>query len=403
MPYAFDHATFAAAAQQIDGVVHQTPMVRSPHLSEIAGVPVLLKAENLQTTGSFKLRGAFTRLSRLSDEEKQQGVVAASAGNHAQGVAFSAQRLGIPARIVMPEDAALPKVEATRRYGAEVVLSGPDVAAALTVAMADAERSGRTFIHPYDHEDVVAGQGTLGLEILDQVPDVGTILVPTGGGGLLAGVAAAVHSVRPEVAVVGVQAESAAAWPESLAVGHPVQLERLQTMADGIAVALPGEVPFGLIRDHVASVDTVSEELISHAMLLLAERAKLVVEPSGAAGVAALLEEPGIFEGPVVAILSGGNVDPLVLLRSIRHGMRAVRRYLKARVIVTDTPGSLAALLVELAATGANVIDITHSRTTTNLAVGEVAVTVDLETKGPEHCADVITHLRDRGYSAAEH
>ncbi|UNX56316.1 threonine ammonia-lyase [Georgenia sp. TF02-10] len=383
----------------MEPVVHRTPVEASTTLARRAGTPVWLKAENLQRTGSFKIRGAYLRMSRLSAAEQARGVVAASAGNHAQGVALAARELGLSAKIFMPADAALPKVAATRQYGAEVVLTGATLGEALAAATAEVGASGRVLIHPYDHPDIVTGQGTIGLEILEQVPGVRTILVPTGGGGLLAGVAAAVHAVDPDVAVVGVQAAGAAAYPPSLAVGHPVALERLSTMADGIAVPLPGTVPFALIAEHVREVRTVGEEELSRAVLHVVERAKLVVEPSGAAGVAALLADPGAFPGPVAVVLTGGNVDPLVLLRIIRHGMSSAGRYLQMRVLVQDAPGRLAALLAELAAVGGNVVSVEHSRTGAGLGVDEVEIAVELETKGPEHCEAVLTALREQGYT----
>ncbi|WP_341358961.1 threonine ammonia-lyase [Georgenia sp. M64] len=398
---AFDLETFREAARTVAAVARVTPVEESTTLARLVGTPVWLKAENLQRTGSFKVRGAYVRMSRLTAEEKARGVVAASAGNHAQGVALAARELGISARIFMPVDAALPKVAATRQYGAEVVLTGADLTECLAAATAD--DSGRVLIHPYDHPDIVAGQGTIGLEILEQVPGVRTILVPTGGGGLLAGVAAAVHAVDPTVAVVGVQAAAAAAYPASLAQGHPVLRRELHTMADGIAVGMPGEVPFRLIAEHVASVRTVSEEELSRAVLHVVERAKLVVEPSGAAGVAALLAEPDAFAGPVVVVLSGGNVDPLVLLRIIRHGMSAAGRYLQMRVLLKDTPGNLARLLQRLAESGGNVVNIEHARTAAGLAVDEVEITVELETKGPEHCESVLEELRGHGYTILRH
>ncbi|WP_226925326.1 threonine ammonia-lyase [Georgenia thermotolerans] len=394
-----DLATFQEAARVVAAVAQRTPVDASTTLGRLLGVPVYLKAENLQRTGSFKVRGAYLRMARLTAEEQARGVVAASAGNHAQGVALAARELGISARIFMPLDAALPKVAATRQYGAEVVLAGQDLSGALDAAAEEVARTGRVLIHPYDHPDIVTGQGTIGLEIVEQVPDVRTVVVPTGGGGLLAGVAAAIHAVDPTITVVGVQAEAAATYPESLAQGHPVLRPDVHTMADGIAVPLPGEVPFGIIAEHVAEVRTVTEEELSRAVLYLVERAKLVVEPSGAAGVAALLGRPGGLEGPVVVILSGGNVDPLVLLRIIRHGMTAAGRYLQMRVIVQDAPGSLAALLRELAAGGGNVVSVEHTRTAAGLAVDEVEISVELETKGPEHCAAVLDGLRRRGYT----
>ncbi|WP_127129761.1 threonine ammonia-lyase [Georgenia sp. SYP-B2076] len=395
----FDLATFQDAARVVSAVAHRTPVESSTTLEGVVGSPVWLKAENLQRTGSFKVRGAYLRMSRLSESERAHGVVAASAGNHAQGVALAARELGITARIFMPLDAALPKVAATRQYGAEVVLGGASLNEALEAASAEAARTGAVLIHPYDHPDIVAGQGTIGLEILEQVPGARTIVVPTGGGGILAGIAVAVHQVDPTINVVGVQADGAAAYPESLTQGRPVLRTDMHTMADGIAVGMPGEVPFRLIAEHVSELRTVTEEEISRAVLYLVERAKLVVEPSGAVGVAAVLAAPTTFNGPVVVVLTGGNVDPLVLLRIIRHGMAAAGRYLQMRVLVQDAPGSLARLLNELAASGGNVVSVEHMRTGAGLAVDEVEISVELETKGPEHCQSVLETLRERGYT----
>ena len=291
-------ADIEAAATLLEGIAIPTPMEESRWLQALVGGPVLLKCENLQRTGSFKIRGGYVRLSRLSPEERARGVVAASAGNHAQGVALAAQMLGINATVFMPEGAPIPKVNATRAYGADVLFEGEYLTQALLAAQAFAEETGAVFIHPFDHRDIVAGQGTVGLEILDQAPELETVLVPTGGGGLLAGVALAVKARRPDVRVVGVQAEEAAAYPESLRAGAPVALERMSTMADGIAVARPGDLPFAAIQEHFDEVVTVSEESMSRALVLLLERAKMVVEPSGAAAVAAVLDEPGRFETP---------------------------------------------------------------------------------------------------------
>ncbi len=386
------------AAQRLDGVTTRTPVEESSSLSEIVGTRVVLKCENLQRTGSFKLRGAYLRLSRLSAEERARGVVAASAGNHAQGVALAARELGINAVVYMPRNAALPKLSATRGYGAEVRQEGAHLAGALAAARRDAAESGRVFIPPFDHRDIVTGQATIGLEVLDQVPDVRTIIVPTGGGGLLAGVAAAVHARGADVRVVGVQAAGAAAFPASIAEGRPVALERMNTIADGIAVPAPSELTLDIVRRHVADVRTVSEEELARAILLLSERAKLVVEPSGAAGVAALLGKELDLEGPVAVILSGGNVDTLVLYRILRHGLVSAGRYLQMEVRVPDQPGSLAGLLGVLAATGGNVVSIKHDRTGSDLGVAEVQIGVELETKGTEHCHEVLTTLRAEGY-----
>jgi len=393
-----DRTVLEDAARLLRGVTTRTPVEESTSLSDVAGVPVHLKCENLQRTGSFKLRGAYVRLSRLSPEEKARGVVAASAGNHAQGVALAARELGVSAVVHMPRNAALPKLAATRGYGAEVRQDGATLAEALVAAQREAAATGRVLIPPFDHADVVAGQATLGLEVLEQVPDVRTILVPTGGGGLLAGVAAAVQARGADVRVVGVQAEGAAAFPASLAAGHPVALTRMSTIADGIAVPAPGELTLEIVRDLVADVRTVSEEQIARAMLMLSERAKLVVEPSGAAGVAALLDGARGLEGPVVVVLSGGNVDPLVLHRILRHGLVAAGRYLQMKVRVPDEPGSLAGLLAVLATTGANVVSVQHDRTGTNLGLAEVLIGVELETKGTDHCHEVVARLHAEGY-----
>jgi threonine dehydratase len=298
----------------------------------------------------------------------------------------------------MPPGAPIPKVLATRGYGAEVVFDGDTVDDCLVAARAHAERTGAVLIHPFDHVDVVAGQGTCGLEILEQCPQVRTVLVCTGGGGLLAGIAAAVKATRPDVRVVGVQAASAAAFPGSLAAGHPVPVGQMRTMADGIAVGCPGEVPFAIVQALVDDVVTVDEDLLARAMLFLLERAKQVAEPAGAAGVAALLDHPHDFEPPVVAMVSGGNIDPLLMMQVLRHGMLAAGRYLQFRVRVADRPGSLARLVAVLADTGANVLEVGHNRTDRQLGVDEVEIGVQLETKGPDHAAEVLAHLRDAGF-----
>lgn len=392
------------AARLLEPVVTRTPVEYSRALSEIAGTDVYLKCENLQRSGSFKVRGAYVRMARLSAAEQARGVVAASAGNHAQGVALAAAQLGIDAVVYMPIDAALPKIAATRQYGAEVRLHGLTVDEALAAARAEAERTGAVLIHPFDHLDVVVGQGTLALEIVEQVPEAATVLVPVGGGGLAAGIQAALAELRPDVRVIGVQAARAAAYPASLAAGAPVTAAELHTMADGIAVGTPGAVPFELLHRYDTEVRTVSEEDLSRALLLVAERAKLLVEPAGAAGVAAVMAGgAGAFAGPVVVLLSGGNIDPLVLLRVVRHGLASSGRYLALRVRLHDSPGALAGLLRELAKLGANVMHINHTRTGIDLDVDEAEVELQVETKGPEHCAGVLAGLRDHGYRLSEH
>ena len=387
-----------AAADLLEGVAVRTPMEESRWLSEVAGGEVRLKCENLQRTGSFKARGAYVRMSHLTPEERARGVVAASAGNHAQGVALAAQLLGIDATVFMPEGAPIPKERATRGYGADVVFAGAVLEDSLAAAAEFSERTGAVLIHPFDHADVVAGQATCGLEILEQAPEVRTVLVPTGGGGFLAGIALAVKSVRPDVRVVGVQAEQAAAFPGSLAAGAPVGLEGMATMADGIAVGKPGEVTFAMVRDLVDDIVTVSEESLSQALLSLVERAKMVVEPAGAAAVAALLDDPAAFRTPAVAVLSGGNIDPLLLGKVIRHGLAAGGRYLYLRICIKDRPGGLAALLATVGDVGANVLEVTHARTSPSLALDEVEVTLQLETRSLEHAGEVRAALLREGF-----
>ena len=395
-------ADVAAAARVLEGIALRTPIETSAALSQLAGGTVLLKCENLQRAGSFKIRGAYVRMSALSAEERALGVVAASAGNHAQGVALAARLLGVHATVYMPEGAALPKVAATQEYGATVVLGGSSVDEALHAARAHADRTGAVLIHPFDHRDVVAGQGTIALEILEQVPDVRTILVPVGGGGLAAGIVAALGDDHPDVTVIGVQAAGAASYPASLAAGHPIPAARMTTMADGIAVGRPGDVPFTLLHDRGVQVRTVSEEDLSRALLLVAERAKMLVEPSGAAGVAALVADGPPIATPAVVVLSGGNIDPLLLLRVIRHGLASAGRYLQMHIRIDDHPGALAALLGDLAASGGNVMHIGHVRTGVGLAVDEVEIAVQVETRGPAHCSDVLAHLRAAGYHVVE-
>ena len=388
-----------AARKLLAGVVRMTPLEHSRVLAAAAGGPVHLKCENLQRTGSFKIRGAYTRIARLTAEERAAGVVAASAGNHAQGVALAAQLLDTRATVIMPVSAALPKVDATRNYGAEVLLAGGSVDEALAVAREYEAETGAVLVHPFDHPDIVAGQGTVGLEVLEQCPEVRTVLVGTGGGGVVAGIGLAVKALRPDVTVVAVQAEAAAAYPPSLAAGRPIALDRMATMADGIAVGRPGDLPFALIRDVVDEVVTVSEAAISKALLLCLERAKQVVEPAGAAAVAAVLAEPRRWEPPMVAVLTGGNIDPLLLMRVVQHGMLAAGRYLSVRVRIADRPGELARLLVLVAELGANVVDVEHSRTTSHLDLGEVEVALSVETRGAEHRVELLAALSAAGHA----
>jgi threonine dehydratase len=378
----------------------------------VAGRAVLLKPEHLQRTGSFKIRGAYNHIAQLSPGVP---VVAASAGNHAQGVALAASLTGRAATIFMPRGAALPKVAATRAYGAEVRLDGEVVDDCIGLARAFAADTGAAFVPPFDDEAVIAGQGTIGLELAEEAPDAEVVVVPVGGGGLASGVAAALTlgnqplrvgpggqlaGPRPHVRVIGVEAAGAPTVSEALAAGGPVMLDRLATMADGIAVASCSELTFAHVQAFVDDIVLVDEEEISEAMLLLIERAKAVVEPSGAAPLAAILAGRVGGTGPAVAVLSGGNVDPLLLTKLIEHGLSAAGRYLTLRIVMADRVGALAGLTSELARLGLNVLDVEHHRSGRDLPVSEVEVQITVETRDRDHHAEVVKALAASGYRA---
>ena len=395
-------ADFEDARQRVTPVLEVTPMQTSQFLTDLLGALVLLKCENLQRTGSYKIRGAYNRISRLTDEEKARGVVAASAGNHAQGVAFAARELGIRSTIFMPLGVALPKLQATRNYGAEVVLVGHTVQEPLLAAAEFAERTGAVFIHPFDHPDVVAGQGTLGLDVYDEVPDLATVVVPIGGGGLISGVASAIRqraaAAGRQVRIIGVQAANAAAYPVSLDRGAPTEITVLPTIADGIAVGKPGVLNFDIVRDAVDEIVTVTDDQIATAVLTLIERAKLVVEPAGAVGVAAIMAGLVSPNGTTVLLLTGGNIDPLMMERIISHGLAASERYLKLRIPLPDRPGQLARVSALVAECNANVVEVLHTRHHGGLLISQVELELHIETRGPEHADQVITRLRDDGF-----
>ena len=320
------------AAKRLKGIIRPTVMLNAGWLERQIGSPVSLKPENLQRAGSFKIRGAYNLMSQLSDADRKKGVIAASAGNHAQGVALAAQLLGIKSTVYMPVGASITKVMATKGYGAEVKFIGDRIDVAIAEAKSESEKNGAIFISPFDHAHIVAGQGTVGLEILEQMPAVKTVLVCTGGGGLLAGTAMAIKEQNPKVKVIGVQAANAAAFPNSLKEGKPIALETMNTIADGIAVGKPGEIPFRIIQDYVDEVITVTESQLSIAILQTLERGKLLVEPGGAAAAAAFIANPKAFEGPVAIVLSGGNIDPLLLERIMQTGLASSGRYLTVRI-----------------------------------------------------------------------
>jgi threonine dehydratase len=377
-----------AARARLEGVARVTPVYRSETLSRATGRDVLLKAENLQRTGSFKVRGAYNRISQLSDEQRAAGVVAASAGNHGQAVAWAAREVGATARIFMPQDAAMAKVDATRHYGADVELTGPAIEECLDAARAFVVETGATFVHPFEDPEIIAGQGTIGLELVDQVESLDTVLIPIGGGGLSSGIALALRAAKPKVRIVGVQA--AGTLPDG--PGY--------TIADGIAVKKPGELTMSILERVLDDIVSVTDEEISAAIVLLLERTKLVVEGAGAVGVAALLGGKAGGTGTVVPIVSGGNIDATLLISVMRHGLAAAGRYLVLRTRVPDRPGELARLLTLLANDRVNVVEVEHQRETGDLPVAETGVELTLLTRDPAHCDEIPANLARWGYPA---
>jgi threonine dehydratase len=392
-----DLSDILAASDRLRGVVRRTPLLESLIWSAIAGAPVYLKAENLQRTGSFKLRGAANMVALLSDEERSRGVIAASAGNHAQGVAVAATSAGIPSLVVMPTTAAFAKVEATRRYGAEVIQFGTSYAEAAQEMQRLAAERGMTVLPAFDDERVIAGQGTLGLELCAGLPALELVLVPVGGGGLAAGVAAAVKALIPGASVVGVQA---AAVPAAARLFHDLPPESSRTtIADGIAVSRPGAVTMPMLRRLLDDIVCVDDEAITDAMVRLLEFSKLVVEGAGAVGAAALLRGVVRPQGRRTAVvLSGGNVDINLLARIVEHGLSQSGRYTTILAAVNDSPGELASVVDVLAAAGANVLDVEHRRTGSWLSFGRVEVEFLVETRDAEHAEAVFQALRDAGF-----
>ena len=377
-----------AARARLAGVARVTPVYGSDTLSQLVGGKVLLKAENLQRTGSFKIRGAYNRISTLSDDERAAGVVAASAGNHGQAVAWAAREVGARARIYMPEDAPMAKVEATRHYGAEIELTGAAIEACLDAATAYVSEHGATFVHPFEDPVVIAGQGTIGLELAEQAPDLETVLIPIGGGGLASGIALALRAVKPGLRIVGVQAEG------TLPGGSGY------TIADGIAVKKPGELTMSILDDVLDEIVSVTDEQITEAIVLLLERTKLVVEGGGAVGVAALLSGKVDKPGVVVPVLSGGNIDATLLISVMRRGLAVAGRFLVVRTRVPDRPGELAKLLTLLANERVNVVEVEHQRETADLPVAETGVELTLVTRDSAHCDEILATMSRLGYPA---
>jgi threonine dehydratase len=375
-----------SARERLAGVARVTPVFPSETLSRLAGRPVRLKAENLQRTGSFKIRGAYTKLSSLEPERRAAGVVAASAGNHGQAVAWAARELGAPARIFMPQDSPMAKVDATRSYGAEIELTGPAFEETLETALAYVEETGSAFVHPYEDTLVMSGQGTIGLELAEQVEELETVVIPIGGGGLASGISLALRAVRPGLRLVGVQA----AGTRPGGSGY--------TIADGIAVKEPGELTMGILGETLDDIVSVEDEEIAEAIVLLAERTKLVVEGGGAVSVAAVLGGLTGGSGPVVALLSGGNIDASLMEQVMRRGLALSGRYLVLRTRVLDRPGELATLLGLLAEERVNVVEVAHQREAAGVPVGYTGVELTLLSRDPAHCDELVAKLQEWGY-----
>jgi len=386
----------------VETVARRTPILSTRTFSERAGGTVVLKAENLQRTGSFKVRGVAAKLAALGDEGCKRGVVAASAGNHAQALAVAAAVRGIPCEVFVPADAPMSKIEAARGQGAIVHIGGSSVDACLVAALERSETGGLAFVHPFDDPAIVAGQGTLGLELLEDVPDLAKVVIPVGGGGLCAGVALAIKAARPDVSIVGVQAAACAPFPASMLAGEPIEAASALTIADGIAVKRPGGITLPLLMELTDEVVAVGEDETAEAMVLLLERCKLVVEGAGAVGVAALLggHVKPAEHGVTVAILSGGNVDAGLLSAIARRHETQSGRRLVLLTRVPDRPGALATILATIANTGANIVDVSHMREGLDLHVRETAVEFVLETRGHEHAQRVLSALHDEGYAA---
>ena len=381
----------------------KTPILPARSLGQMADCELFLKAENLQRAGSFKVRGAANRIAVLSPDQKARGVIAASAGNHAQGVALAAGNLGIPCTVVMPTGASLPKVEATRGYGATVLLQGDDFDQSQRHAQRVMRENGMTFIHAFDDPAIVAGQGTIGLEILEQVEGLDTVVVPVGGGGLISGIGLAIKETAPKLKVIGVQAEAATAVVDSYKANRRLTVKGNSTVADGIAVGTPGRITLPLVSRYVDDMVVVEEDEITQAMMLLLERGKLLVEGAGAVGLAALLGGRIQVAGKRVAVvLSGGNVDAHLIAHVVEHGLAHAGRYLVLRVMVEDRPGQLNRLLSIVSSTDVNVLDIGHLRHAPSVHMGQVEIQLTLETRNYAHTVGVRERLRNAGYAPYE-
>ncbi len=387
------------AHERIGKLIHKTPIDSSKTLSFLSGCDIYLKLENLQKTGSYKVRGAFNKILKLKESGVKNGVIAASAGNHAQGVAYAASQSGLPSVIVMPETAPISKISATKSYGAEVVLWGEDFDSSYSKAIEISKERDLTFIHAFDDPDVIAGQGTIALEIIESLDDLDLIIAPIGGGGLISGISLAIKETKPNTRVIGVQAEGAASMYLSLKEGKPVKIERVNTIADGIAVRKPGEITFNIIQKYVDDIVLVSDEEIASAILFLIERAKLIAEAAGAVGVAAAISGKIPLKGAkTLIVISGGNIDVNMMARLIERGLIKTGRLLKFSTALPDRPGALAGLLNIVAKERGNVISISHDRINLRVRPAEAEVSITIETSGEEHIRRILKSLKDSGY-----
>lgn len=398
MKFPVNYNDILEAKSRIYGLIRRTPVDFSTTFSSITGQQVFFKYENLQKTGSFKIRGALNKMASLTEQQRAAGVVAASAGNHAQGVALAASKAGVESTIVMPEGVPIAKLMATKEYGAKVVLSGQSYDEAYIKAEQIKEETNAVFVHAFNDPAIIAGQGTVGLEIMEDLPDIDTVVVPIGGGGLISGIALVLKQVRPEIQVIGVQAEGAPSMERAVNSGQIRENSDVSTIADGIAIKHPGELTFSIVKELVDDIVLVNDEEIAQAILMMIERSKLVCEGAGAAGVAALLNGKVKSSGKILTVVTGGNIDIHTLSIIIERGLTKAGRYVRLKTVVVDRPGALQKLLGVVAETKANVISVAHNRILTRVPITQAEVSLDLETRNPEHVEEIVKNLFNKGY-----
>lgn len=391
-------------AENLKGIINHTDLYFSATFSMLSNNDIYMKAENFQKTGSFKIRGAYNKITKLCDDEKKCGVIAASAGNHAQGVALAASENGIKATILMPKNAPMAKVTATKNYGADVLLYGNVFDETFQKALELQKNSDSIFVHPFNDLDVIAGQGTIGLEILEQLPETDIILVPIGGGGLISGIAIAAKAMKPDIKIIGVEASNAASMKNSIDNGHLLSLEKINTIADGISVKTPGDITFEICKEYVDDIITVTDEEIAGAILMLMERTKMVVEGSGATVIAALINNKiKVKNKIIVPVLTGGNIDFNIISRIIERGLFKAGRKSTIKTSIKDRPGSLSRLLSVVASLDANIISINHHHYQPGVSIDDAEVELEIETRNKKHAAEVYKYIEEEGYIIYKH